>query len=402
LEVIMPKSFRSRITAVVVAVGALTPAQFSRAQHTSTVAGAPIFQIDPGWPTLPHHWVTGPVAWVASGPNGHIWVFHRPRLVSEDKRASAAPPILEFDETGVFVKGWGGDGRGYDWPTTEHGLYVDYKGNIWLTGSSPNPAPSPNSPTDNMLLKFSRTGAFLLQIGGRGQLGGNKDTKNLDRATDVAVYPKTNEVFVADGYGNRRVIVFDAATGAFKRMWGAFGKPVDVDPPPPPGPTSRAPIAAEGDGPERFGNPVHCVKVSNDGLVYVCDRTNRRIQVFTVDGKYITQVFINRTADPSAAGLAFSADAQQRYLYVADYGSSHVAVLDRKSLRTLYEFGKRGARAGDFEGLHSIAVDKKGNLFTAEVVPGNRAQRFIFKGMGVPASTGFIAEPHLASVEERK
>lgn len=344
-------------------------------------ATAPLFQLDPDWPKLPNGLVLGPVASVTAGPNGRVWVLHRPRLVAADKRANAAPPILEFDDKGAFVKAWGGEGPGYEWPLTEHGLRVDDKGNFWVTGSSPNPAPAPGSPTDSMVLKFDSAGKFLLQIGRRGQPGGNQDTRNLDRATDVAVYSKTNEVFVSDGYGNRRVIVFDANTGAFKRMWGAFGKPPDTDPPAQ-GPSLRYPIAPEGDGPERFGNPVHCVSVSNDGLVYVCDRTHRRVQVFTVDGKYVTQVFLNRTGEPSAAGLAFSADPQQTYLYVGDYGSSEIAVLDRKSLQTLYRFGKESADPGGFRGLHQVAVDSNGNFYSAEVSAGNRAQRFIYKGIG--------------------
>jgi DNA-binding beta-propeller fold protein YncE len=384
--------------------------------------------VDATWPKVPNNWIFGTVTSVTVGQNDHVWVVHRPRTVPEAQRAQAAPAVLEFDNNGTFVKGWGGDGAGYDWPAAEHGISADYRGNLWFTGSSPSGG-SPTGPVDNMLVKFSRDGKFLLQIGGRDRPATNKDTRNVEKAADVDVYEKTNEVFVADGYGNRRVIVFDADTGAFKRMWGAFGRPPDDDPPSGTTVASRAAAAARGaaaggaarggaaagrgaaggggaarggaarggapaaapadtspEGAPRFGTPVHAIKVSKDGLVYVADRTNRRIQVFSVDGKYITQMFLNRSEGASAAGLAFSPDAQQTYLYVADYGNSRLAVVNRKTLEVLYQFGKRSPAAGDFQGLHHLAADSKGNLYTAEVAPGNRAQRFIYKGISTPPS----------------
>ena len=390
----------TRVTAaIVVGLGVA----FALTQHglgQGAAAKVPTWQADSmPWPQLPNGWVTGPVTSVAAGKNGHVWVVHRPRLVPDAQKAKAAPPILEFDDKGAFVKGWGGTGQGFDWPTNEHGLYIDYKGNFWLTGSSPSGG-IPNSETDNMIVKFNSAGKFLLQIGGHGQPGGNNDTKNFERATDVDVYQKTNEVFVSDGYGNRRVMVFDADTGAFKRMWGAFGKPPDSEPPANPRPPANAPRAERpvptGDGPPVFANPVHCVKISNDGLVYVCDRTNYRIQVFTPDGKYVKQVFLNLTeaGGSTAASIAFSPDQNQTYMYVADYGNSHLHVMERKTLKLLYSFGKRSADRGDFQGIHMITVDPKGNLYTAEVAPGSRAQRFFYKGMGTPpAGTALFTQP---------
>lgn len=383
-------------TALIAAVStALLLAASELTRVTAQARQAPTFQVDPTWPALPNNWILGTVTSVTTGKDDHVWIVHRPRTVAEPKRAQAAPPVLEYDAAGKFVKAWGGEGQGYDWPAAEHGISADYKGNLWFTGSSPSGG-SPDGPVDNMILKFSRDGKFLLQIGGRNQPGGNKDTKNVERATDVDVYQKTNEAFVADGYGNRRVIVFDADTGTFKRMWGAFGKPPDNDPPAPinrgargatpaaPGgapPAAPAAPPATGEGSPRFANPVHGIKVSKDGMVYVADRTNRRIQVFDVNGKYINQVFINRAEGVSAAGLSFSADAQQTYMYVADYGNSHLVVVNRKTLEVLYQFGKRSPAPGDFQGLHNLAADSKGNLYAAEVAPGNRAQKFVFKGM---------------------
>ena len=335
----------------------------------------PVFAVDPSWPTLPNNWVLGVVSSVATDRRDHVWILHRPRTVAENLRAQAAPPVLEFDADGTFVRAWGGDAPGHDWPVTEHGITIDHKDTVWIGGSGV---------TDDFLLKFSSQGKFLQEFGAKGQSQGNADRKNVNRSADTFVNPKTNEAFVADGYGNRRVIVFDADTGAFKRMWGAFGTPPDADPPAAGGPAAAGgALDTEGQGSPRFSNPVHAVKISNDGLVYVADRSNRRVQIFTPDGKYVNQVFINRAgpSNGSSAGLGFSPDPQQQFLYVSDLGNSHMAVLNRKTLQVLYQFGMRGSKPGDFQAPHHLAVDSKGNLYTAEVNPGNRAQKFVFKGM---------------------
>jgi DNA-binding beta-propeller fold protein YncE len=396
--------------AVVAAVATLSNDR-ARAQ-APTASRVPVFEVDPAWPKLPNNWVVGHVASVAVDRRDHVWMLHRPNTIPEDRRSHAAPPVLEFDATGKFVNAWGGPGNGYDWPDSEHGIAVDYKDNVWIGGSAPI-APSLRNLDDDMLVKFDNKGKFLLQIGGRSVSKGNADTKNVHQSADVFVWPKTNEAFVADGYGNRRVIVFDADTGAFKRQWGAFSNaPIDVPPAPrgggaggargganPADGRGAAPaLDTEGNGSPQFGGPVHAVKVSNDGLVYVADRPNRRVQVFTPDGKYVTQTFINRSgpSPQSAAGLAFSPDEQQQFLYVADYGNSRIAVLDRKSLQLLYQFGQRSEKPGDFQGLHHLAIDSKGNLYTGEVAPGARAQRFVFKGLSNTLPPNAIA-PAVAS-----
>ena len=358
-------------------------------QAQSAAAGqVPLFEADPAWPRIPNDWVLGTVTSVAVGTNDHVWVIHRPRSVAADRRAKAAPPVLEFDAAGTFVRGWGGDNAAYDWPSAEHGIFLDHQNNIWITGSNPSGG-LPDQPTDNMVLKFTSTGQFLRQLGGRGKPGGNAETTHFERAADVAVFPPTNELFVADGYGNRRVAVFDADSGAFKRMWGAFGKAPDTAPPAPLGPPPPSTQGSEQEQPEGaplFANPVHSVRISRDGLVYVADRTNRRIQVFKTSGEYVTQVFINRSESPSACGMAFSPDPAQRFLYVADYGNSRLVVLDRQTLTVLYQFGGRGPQPGQFQGLHQLSADAKGNLYAVEVAPGNRVQKFIAKGFGAPPS----------------
>jgi hypothetical protein len=359
----------------------------------------PVFEVDPSWPQpLPYNWIHGHVPSVAVDSRDHVFILTRPNTLEPDVRARAAPPVIEFDPDGKFVNAWGGPSRDYDWPDSEHGIAIDYQDNVWIGGSAPV-APSLRELNDDMLLKFTRDGQFLLQIGGRDvsptslrRPGGNRDGSSVHQPADVFVYEPTSELFVADGYGNRRVAVFDAATGAFKRAWGAFGnEPIDVIPerrvvgenvgggsgrP-------RPPLETDGPGPDQFGSPVHAVKVSNDGMVYVADRSNRRIQVFSTAGEYIAQAFVNRggPSTDSAAGLAFSPDPEQRFLYVADYGNSRIAVLERKTLRELYQFGRRSAEPGDFRGVHHLAVDSKGNIYTGEVAPGARVQKFRFVGL---------------------
>ena len=378
------------LLAVIAGLGPQRLGPAAAAQGSGQGAGVPKFQADPSWPKLPNNWVLGEVSSVAVDRRDHVWVLQRPRTVPAERQERAAPAVLEFDAAGNFVKTLGGPSDAYEWSDNEHGIFVDHKDQVWIGGNNPT-GQALSRRSDDMLLKFTIAGKFVSQIGRRDQSGGNKDTKNLMRAADFVVYPKTNNLFVADGYGNRRVIVMDADTGAFKRMWGAFGNtpldpsPAPPAPTPPAGGATAAPAATpvrEGPGPQQFGI-VHGIKVSNDGVVYVADRGNSRIQVFTMEGKFITQAFINRNEGGAltAAGLAFSPDAQQQFIYVADQSNSHVHVVLRKTLEVVGSFGRRGGNPGDFQGLHHIAVDSKGNLYTAEAQIGRRAQKLVFTGM---------------------
>jgi DNA-binding beta-propeller fold protein YncE len=358
----------------------------------------PTFQLDPSWPNkLPNNWIYGPVSGLTVDSQDHVWVITRPREVVKPELGSmAAPAVIEFDGAGNFIQGWGGEGAGYEWPKAEHGITVDAKGYVWIAGRGEK---------DSHILKFTRDGKFVMQVGRWGQSQGNADTANLNLPADVTVYPKTNEVFVADGYGNRRVIVYDANTGKFKRMWGAFGN-VPVDPKP--GEVTFSSDDMQGDGPQQFNN-VHSVRVSNDGLVYVCDRQNQRVQVFTLDGKYLRQVFISRGKMPlsTATGMlfgkprkevedevlkssqapsrtTFSPDAEQRFLYVLDRRHQQIAILDRRTLDMLGAFGGGvGDQPGQFYILHDMATDSKGNFYTAEINQNSRVQKFAFKGMAM-------------------
>ena len=357
--------------------------------------GVPQYEVDTSWqwpPALPGGEAVGVVTYVAVDRRDHVWVLHRSRQVPAELRQRAAPPVLEFDADGNFVQAWGGPAEGYDWPDTEHGLYVDHEDNVWITGLNPleQAYTDPTDRTDDMILKFTSSGEFLGQFGGRdrhplGQ-GGNADTDSVHLATEAVVFPETNELFVADGYANRRVLVLDAQTLQFKRMWGAFGNQPLPDLGRDASPTSAAAdmdLTADPDGPDIF-NSVHALKVSNDGLVYVGDRNHRRIQVFTLDGEYVEQGFINLDGadNMTACGLDFSPDPQQEFIYVGDYGNGHVHIVRRDTLEVVGSFGDYGPDRGDFRGLHTLAVDSRGNIWTAETQPrpvGSRVQRFSLK-----------------------
>ena len=361
------------------AVAALTLGACLAATVRAQQPAAPAFQVDPAWPTIPNNWVLGEVTSIAVDPQDHIWVLHRPRSIPEAQRANAAPPVLEFDAAGKLLSSWGGPADGYDWPEREHGIFVDAKGSVWISGNGGWPKPSAAGSGDDMILKFTPAGKLIMQIGRRGQSKGNTDTENVHQPADVFVHAPANELYVADGYGNQRVVVFDAESGRFKRMWGAFGNaPTPAMTPNPPTP---APNQGTGDGPPQFGL-VHAVKVANDGIVYVADRTNNRIQSFSADGKFLRQVRLTTEAPPGPvpAGFAFSPDPRQQYLYVVDSGPMRVVILDRATLATIGVVGMRGPKPGEFDIVHHMAADSKGNLYTAEIVTNRRAQRFVLQG----------------------
>lgn len=329
----------------------------------------PTFQLDPAWPKLPPQWRLGDVASVAVDAEDHVWVLHRPRTLSDADLPKAAPPVLEFDGVGNFVQAWGGNGEGYQWPEREHGIYVDYKNNVWIGGNNAKERKLPRLKpvNDDQILKFTRTGKFLMQIGQSDASGGNADTINFHQPADVFVYSKTNEAFVADGYGNHRVIVLDADSGAFKRMWGAFGRKPQA---PLGGAQPVLPRSKESGGPQHF-NTVHFVRVSNDGLVYVADRGNHRIQVFTLDGKFIAQQFITPEAEKlTSRAVAFSPDPQQEFLYVG--GQPEIWVLNRKTLDILGSVASPNA--------HQFVTDSKGNIYTGET-DERRSRKFVFRGI---------------------
>ncbi len=368
-----------RRTAVVVAamlvLAVLAAAERMATRAAAQAAAAPRFAVDPAWPSLPPQWTLGQVTGVAVDDRDHVWVLHRPWSLTDDEKAqnpeaaccTAAPPVLEFDASGRYLSGWGGPGPGFEWPEDEHAIHVDHKRQVWITSAG---GPRLRDARENQILKFTSDGRFLLQIGRRGQSRGSLDTANVNNAADVYVDAATNELYVADGYVNRRVAVFDADTGAFKRMWGAYGKP-------PNDAASRA-VTYDGPPPAQF-NLVHGVRVSRDGKVYVADRRNNRLQVFTTSGAFMREIFVERPTKllGTAFAVAFSPDAAQRWLYLADAGNGTVHVYDRATLTEVSAFGRIGRYAGQFVFLHALAVDSQGNLYTAEVGTGRRVQKFV-------------------------
>lgn len=337
-------------------------------------SGVPLFQIDPSWPKVPAKWKLGDASSIGIDSRDHIWVLHQPRTLPADQATMAAPPVIVFDAAGNFIKAWGGKGSGYEWPQREHGIHIDYRGFVWIGGNNcpARKLPGLEPVADDQLLKFTQDGKFVMQIGHSSKSSGNADTKNLQQPADAFVYRKTNELFVADGYGNHRVAVFDANTGEFKRMWGAFGnKPVDLFNCPPPSLDS----VPEGPGPQQF-SIVHAIRVSDDGLVYVADRENRRVQVFTTEGKFVKQLV--RGDVPFARDLAFSPDPQQKFLYVG--GGSEIEVVDRGTLEIVETIKGEGILGGG----HHIATDSRGNIYTAQTNRG--LQKLVFKGMSSPQS----------------
>ena len=346
----------------------------------------PVFRVDPAWPKpLPNHWIVGVVVGVAVDGRDHAWIVHRPNSLEPNETRSfwhAAPPVLEFAPDGTLVSSWGGPGPGFEWPQLEHGIYVDRQDNVWLGGAGDK---------DSQVLKFTRQGKFLLQIGHQGQGRGSNDTENLGAPANMVVDEAANELYVADGYVNHRVIVFDATTGAYKRHWGAFGKRPDDSYVTQSGeklpPSSGGAVQLE-NKPSRYypaGLPppqfsvVHSVRISNDGLVYVCDRTNDRLQVFRKEGTLVQEAFIAKgtLGSGSVSDIGFSVDPQQRFAFVIDATNQQVYILDRRSLKVLNTFGGAGHWAGQFDIAHNLAVDSKGDLFITESGEGRRVQKFV-------------------------
>jgi DNA-binding beta-propeller fold protein YncE len=340
----------------------------------------PKYQVDPSWPReLPNNWIMGQVGGMAVDRQDHIWVLQRPGTDTPDELGASltpprsmccmpTPPVLEFDTQGNLIQSWGGPGEGFDWPKTEHGIYVDKDDNVWIGGN----APAVNGPADRQLLKFTNKGHFLKQIGHPSADPPNSlRTDILGRPAGIEVDAEAHEVYIADGYMNRRVIVYDSDTGAFKRLWGAYGNPPnDVDP----GPYNpTAPVD------QQFRNPVHCVHISRDGLVYVCDRVNDRMQVFTKQGKFVKE-FSLRTQTLGMGSVwqfAFSTDEHQKFLLVDDGENNVIWTLRREDGSVVGQMGHNGRNAGQFHWVHQLVSDSQGNLYTGEVDTGKRIQKFV-------------------------
>lgn len=372
-------------------VAALAVGQARLQAATDAVAvRAPRFEVDPMWPKpLPNHWILGSTIGLGIDSKDHVFIIHRgDSTLNQRTEAGAdanppigeccrsAPPILEFDPEGNLVKAWGGPAQGYEWPLSNHGIAIDDKDNVWIGG---------NGAGDSHILKFTHDGKFLMQIGTPKQEVNSRDLTHFGRVAKISFDAKAGEAFVADGYGNKRVAVIDMTTGKIKRIWGAYGNvPNDSN-------IGRytpgTPLA------QQFRTPVHCAEPTTDGLVYVCDRPNDRIQVFRKNGTFVKEKIIAplTRGDGSVWDIAFSRDPAQKYLYLADGKNAKVYVMDRESLDVLTTFGDGGRQPGQFFAVHSIATDSKGNLYTTETYEGKRVQKFVYKGLAdVAANQGVL------------
>ncbi len=441
--------------------------------HASKTGRTPGFIVDPSWPQpLPNHWLLGQIGGLYVDQHDHIWIYNRPRSMTNEEAGledavpgardengrpinplgqvrahgpiadccKAAPSVLEFDADGKLLAAWGGPSdpgflggkckveEGCIWPNSEHGIYIDQKDNVWISGNAAAPGGStaggrgkPPWTTngeggDGFLLKFDRNGNFQMRIGGtpkgpdsNDRKGGLHGTPLLYRAADMAVDARTNRLYIADGYGNRRVLIVDADTGTYIGHFGAYGNnPVDDAAAGGAGPW----IAGDSKGGEKpafFRTPVHCVKLANDGRMYVCDRGNDRIQVFDAkdpalgkpcsnpDGKpgqcgFVAERLISEHTNTSIPGTAvsmsFSSDKPQTCLYVGDNSNMTIYILNRSNLQELGRLGRSGRMAGEFHWLHQVSVDSKGNIYTAEVDTGKRIQKFLRYGSAGCSGTG--------------
>jgi DNA-binding beta-propeller fold protein YncE len=367
--------------------------------------GVPTFEVDPLFPkNLPNHWLMGPTIGVDVDSRDHIWVVHRNTPdqfvantevgLAQDPPVSECcqpgPPVLEFDQEGNLVSSWGGPGTetgDYVWPSSNHGITVDGMDNIWIGG---------NGGADSHVLKMDRQGNFLMQVGTpgarmtgpvserTGQPTPQRDSHAMDsfgRVAKIGIDNAANEAYFADGYFNKRIAVVDMDTGEIKRYWGAYGNEPDDD----------ADLGRYSNGSEpaqQFRGPVHCSEISDDGMVYVCDRGADRIQVFQKDGTFVSETIVAPAtlSQGSTWDIDFSHDAEQKYIYLADGQNMKVYIIERATMEVLTAFGDGGRQPGMFFAVHSIAVDSMGNIFTTETYEGSRLQKFTFKGYApVPA-----------------
>jgi len=365
------------VTAIIVALGCGQNALENTAN--AQVREAPRFVVDPFWPKpLPNHWILGATIGLAVDSRDHVYIIHRRDTFNERTEIGAAtdpvkadccipaPNVLEFDPDGNLVNHWGGPGEGYDWPTSNHGITVDHKDNIWIGG---------NGGADSHILKFTRDGKFLAQFGTPGSETDSHSSENFGSVAEISFDASANEAYVADGYRNKRVAVLDADSGKLKRYWGAYGnEPDDAD---------LGPFRPGEPPAQQFRNPVHCAQPSNDGLIYVCDRVNNRLQVFESDGTYVKELFVkpNSLGDGSVWDISFSPDEAQTYIYLADGTNRKIFIIERESLEILTNFGDGGRNPGQFFAVHNIATDSKGNIYTTETYEGKRLQKFRYTGM---------------------
>jgi DNA-binding beta-propeller fold protein YncE len=362
----MKKIITVHVTAILVAMGVAFVIWSSFSKQAKAASAPPLdspkYEVDPFWPRpFPGPWVTGDVAGTCVDAQDHIFIVNRNNLNPDEQRNSRpSPAIIEFNPEGNVVNSWG-DRKIL--PTGSlHGCTIDGDGNVWLAGSS-----------DGIIQKYTHDGnKLLLQIGTRGKLDTsdssptgydmNSSHTMLNKPSSIALDPTNGDIYVSDGYGNRRVVVFDR-DGHFLRQWGQQGTVAQTE---------------EGVG-GVFLDTVHCVVLDNAGLVYVCDRKGDRIEVFDKMGNFKKNIYIKKGTG-SAWSIAFSRDPAQKYMFVSDGGNEVIWILDHATGEILSGFGQSGHQAGNFTFLHTLAIDSQGSIITGETIGGRRVQKFKLVG----------------------
>lgn len=341
------------------------------APASAAATGPPIYTVDPEWPLeMPDLWVMGAVTGVFVDARDHVWVTHLTETLTPEEIAAVqdppigtccrpAPSVIEFDAEGAVVQGWGAPSDDLStYPRNPHGIFVDHQDYVWI-----------GTYRHHRVQKFTRTGELVMTLGEYDVTAGSGSEEYLGGPAGIWVDPSTNEVFVADGYANRRVVVFDGDTGEYLRHWGAYGEP--------PSDSASVPRGTPDAQPAQFGT-VHGITGSADGRIYVADRRGNRIQVFERDGTFLTESFV--APETLASGSAFvpvlSRDPDQRWLYLADGTNHTVWILDRATLEVVGNFGRGGRQVGQFLRPHGMSIDSRGNLYVGEASTGRRIQKF--------------------------
>ena len=336
-------------------------------------APAPTFRVDPAWPKdMPNNWIFGSITGVFVDAKDQVWVTHLPETLTEEETSEVqkppiatccrpAPTVVVFNQAGDVVNSWGDPADDIAvYPRNPHGIFVDHKGFVWI-----------GTYMHHRVQKFSPDGKHVLTIGTYDKTGGSNDTTLLGGPAGIWVDPKTNEAFIADGYRNRRVIVFDGDSGKYLRHWGAYGEvPDDTQKP-----------ANDPESPNKQFSTVHGITGSNDGFIYVADRRGNRVQVFDQKGKFVREKIIapRTLASGSAFVPVLSPDRAQQWLYLADGTNHKIWIMRRADLEVVGEFGRGGRQLGQMLRPHGMSIDSKGHLYVGEASTGRRVQRFVAK-----------------------
>jgi hypothetical protein len=389
------KSKVSSLAMALFSLAALATAPSARPQNP------PAYKVDPFWPKrLPNKWSMQQVVDIYIDKEDHVWAINRPDDARPDELGAATTPvrteccvigpeILEFDTDGNVLRAWGSKDYVPGWPVRLQTIGVDRDENVWLSGTAPGDG----------IIKFTKDGKFLWDFGHRGPKVAASEVKENNQQTEtfppgIAAFDfdeDAREIIIPDGFLNKRILVYDMDTGAFRRGWGGHGIPlqeINNDPTPP------YDISGPPPDQKQFAPALHCAHPSRDGFIYVCERGNDRIQVFTKQGKFVKQFFIHpstqsrgphcgsiwSTTDPPCGtiyNLTLSTDPQQKYILVADGTNNIVWILNRDNGALVGSFGGNGRYAGQLHWIDSIAMDSKGNVYTGEVEDGKRIQKFI-------------------------